>query len=165
MKKMIKELIPYIIILVVILIIKTFLIAPVRVDGPSMDNTLANNQILILNKLDKNITYGDIIVFNYKEDKLIKRVIGLPGDTVDVKSGNLYVNDKFVVEDYISSMTNDFSITDLGITKVPNNTYFVMGDNRYVSFDSRYFGVVKEKEVIGTIIFRIFPFNKFGSIK
>jgi len=151
--------------LVVILIIKTFLIAPVRVDGPSMDNTLANNQILILNKLDKNITYGDIIVFNYKEDKLIKRVIGLPGDTVDVKSGNLYVNDKFVVEDYISSMTNDFSITDLGITKVPNNTYFVMGDNRYVSFDSRYFGVVKEKEVIGTIIFRIFPFNKFGSIK
>ena len=165
MKKIIKELIPYIIILVVILMIKIFIIAPVRVDGPSMDNTLANNQILILNKLDKNITYGDIIVFNYKDEKLIKRVIGLPGDTVDVKSGNLYVNDKLVVEDYISSMTNDFSITNLGITKVPNNTYFVMGDNRYVSFDSRYFGVVKEKEVIGTIIFRIFPFNKLGNIK
>ena len=93
--KVIKEVIPYIVIVVVVVLIRTFIITPVRVDGDSMKNTLKNGDILLLYKLS-SINRFDIIVLDEEKDneKIIKRVIGLPGETVAIKKGKIYINDK-----------------------------------------------------------------------
>lgn len=162
--KWIRELLPYIIIIIVVVFIRTFFITPVRVDGPSMNPTLANGQILLLNKTAKSFNRMDIVVFKYKKEKLIKRVIGLPGDHVKITNNKLYINDK-EVEDYSNSVkTADFDLTELGVNTIPEGYYFVMGDNRYDSTDSRIIGLISQKQITGRIVYRFFPFDKFGVI-
>ena len=94
-KRIIKELIPYIIIVVVVVLIRSFIATPVRVDGDSMNKTFKNGDILILYKLSK-IKRFDVIVLHEEKDneKIIKRVIGMPGDTVAIKDGEIYINDE-----------------------------------------------------------------------
>lgn len=158
--KIIKEILPYVLIIIAVILIRTFIITPVRVDGASMDQTLEDGQILLLYKLS-NIDYGDIVVLDEEKEGeiIIKRIIGMPGDTVSIKDNTVYVNDEKIEEDYAYGETSDYEEITLG-----DDEYFILGDNRPISKDSRYFGPVKEDEIIGKVIFRLWPFNKFGTI-
>ena len=159
--KVIKEVIPYIIIVVVVVLIRTFIITPVRVDGDSMKNTLKNGDILLLYKLS-SINRFDIIVLDEEKDneKIIKRVIGMPGETVAIKKGKIYINDKVIDDEYAYGETSDYNKVTLR-----DNEYFILGDNRLISKDSRYFGPIKENEIKGKIVFRLFPFTKIGTVQ
>lgn len=159
--KVIKEVIPYIVIVVVVVLIRTFIITPVRVDGDSMKNTLKNGDILLLYKLS-NIDRFDIIVLDEEKDneKIIKRVIGLPGETVAIKKGKIYINDKVIDDEYAYGETSDFDKVTLA-----DDQYFILGDNRLISKDSRYFGPIKDNEIKGEIVFRLFPFTKIGTVQ
>lgn len=159
--KVIKEVIPYIVIVVVVVLIRTFIITPVRVDGDSMKNTLKNGDILLLYKLS-SINRFDIIVLDEEKDneKIIKRVIGLPGETVAIKKGKIYINDKVIDDKYAYGETSDYDKVTL-----EDDEYFILGDNRLISKDSRYFGPIKKSEIKGKIVFRLFPFTKIGTVQ
>lgn len=169
--KWIKELVPYIIILLVVILIRIFIISPVRVDGDSMYPSLKNKDYLLVEKFDKNYKRFDIVVFNYNGDKLIKRVIGLPGDYVEYKDDKLYINGKVVKEDFVNqkyvksqkkkygNFTNDFSIELLGYKTIPNGYYLVLGDNRHNSADSRMLGLIAKDRIDGKAIFNVFKFK------
>lgn len=159
--KVIKEVIPYIVIVVVVVLIRTFIITPVRVDGDSMKNTLKNGDILLLYKLS-SIDRFDIIVLDEEKDneKIIKRVIGLPGETVAIKKEKIYINDKVIDDEYAYGETSDYNKVTL-----KDDEYFILGDNRLISKDSRYFGPIKDNEIKGKIVFRLFPFTKIGTVQ
>lgn len=159
--KIIKEIIPYIVIVLVVVLIRTFIITPVRVDGDSMKNTLKNGDILLLYKLG-SINRLDIIVLDEEKDneKIIKRVIGLPGETVAIKKGKIYINDKVIDDEYAYGETSDYDKVTL-----KDDEYFILGDNRLISKDSRYFGPIKKSEIKGKIVFRLFPFTKIGTVQ
>ena len=160
-----KELWSYVLIVVVVILIRTFIVSPVRVDGNSMLTTLKNGETLLLKKYDKKLERFDIIVFTNGKDKLIKRVIGLPGEHVKYKDNKLYINDGLVEDVKLLTKTNDFKLEDLGVSVIPDNYYFVLGGNRTNSTDSRIIGLISINDIKGTVDFRIFPFDKFGSIE
>lgn len=163
MNKKVKDIIDYVIIVIVVILIRTFIITPALVDGSSMDNTLHDGQLVIINKYDymfNDIDRFDIVVVNNREDgdKIIKRVIGLPNETIKYKDNILYINDKKVIEEYSIGDTFDFEY------KTGKDEYFVLGDNREVSKDSRYLGNFKSNDILGSVNFRLFPFSKFGKV-
>lgn len=159
--KVIKELIPYIVIIIVVVLIRTFIITPVKVDGDSMKETLNDNDILLLYKLG-SIKRFDIVVLDeaYDNEKIIKRVIGMPGETVSIKNDKIYINGKVIDNSFAYGTTSDVDKIELG-----EDEYFILGDNRLISKDSRYFGPVTKSEIIGKVVFRLFPFNKIGTVK
>ena len=168
LKKLVKELIPYAIVILVVVIIRTFFITPAIVDGKSMYPTLDNNNVVILNKIDywlSNINRFDVVVIKLEKEKLIKRVIGLPGEHVEYKDGNLYVDGFMVDEDFNHADTNDFKLESIGYLKIPGDKYFVVGDNRMNSTDSRVLGLIDKEDILGSVSYRIFPINKIGSVK
>ena len=127
--------------------------------------TLEDGEILILKKYDKSYDRFDVVVFNYNGSRLIKRVVGLPGETIEYKNNKLYVNGKKVSENFNrSSDTMDFKLEDIECKKIPKGKYFVMGDNRNNSTDSRIIGLVDEKDIKGSTNLSIFPFDKIGTI-
>jgi signal peptidase I len=156
----------YVIVIIAVLFIKNFLVSPVIVSGESMESTLHDNDIMILNKislsLDK-IRRFDIVVVNYQDRYLIKRVIGLPGEEVEFKDNKLYINGEYVKEDFLDedTVTKDFKLEG----KVPDNFYFVVGDNRGNSNDSRYLGCFSFDKIEGKTSLTIFPFTRFGNKK
>ena len=154
----IKELIPYIIILIVVVMIRSFIITPVKVDGQSMLPTLSGNEVMILNKL-ANIDRFDIVVLDGDDEDLIKRVVGMPTDTIEITDAKIYINGKKIKDNFGSGVTSDYPKT-----KLKNNEYFVLGDNRENSRDSRFFGPVKSSNIKGTAKFVLFPFSKFGNV-
>lgn len=158
--KILKEMYPYIIIILVIILVRTFIVTPVRVDGDSMKKTLYDGDILVLYKLG-SIKRNDIIVLNesYDDEIIIKRVIATPGETIEIKNNKIYVNDEEYEDDFAFGDTTDYSKIELG-----EDEYFILGDNRIISKDSRYFGPIKEKEIMGKIVFRMFPFSKIGEV-
>ena len=150
--KLIKELMPYIVIFISVILIRTFIITPVIVSGSSMDDTLKDGEILILKKYDKNYERFDIVVFDYNNSKLVKRVIGLSGETVKYEDGRLYINEEEVYDKF-ASITFDY---ELNFT-IPENYYFVLGDNRTNSTDSRLIGLISENDINGTTNFSLWP--------
>ena len=159
------DLATYIVIIIFVILIRTFIVTPVRVNGTSMDTTLHNKEIMLLNKLDyrfNKIKRFDIVVLNYNNDKLIKRVIGLPGETLEYKNSVLYINGKAVEEYFKNQETKDFNITDLGYKTIPKDCYFVMGDNRKDSLDSRMLGCIDKKDILGSANLVIYPFKDLG---
>lgn len=150
--RFIKEVLPYIVILLIVMLIRIYVVTPVIVNGESMSPTLKNNELLLLKKYDKKIERFDIVVFKYNDSRLIKRVIGLPGDKVEYKDGKLYINDEEMVEPF-SSITKDFKY--IGV--VSENSYFVLGDNRNDSVDSRMIGLVTKDMLLGSTDFSIWP--------
>ena len=159
-----KGLIPYIIIIVVVVLIRSFIITPIKVDGQSMYSTLSDGDILLLKKYDKSYKRFDVIVFKNGNDRSIKRIIGLPGEKIEYKKNKLYVNDKYVKEPFLKNnqKTYDFTLDEFDIDKVPDDCYFVLGDNRTNSTDSRVLGPIDKSVIQGTTDFGIFPFSKFG---
>ena len=166
--KFLKKLLPYIIIVLTVLLIRTFLVTPVYVSGTSMNPTLKDGEILILNKLDRKYERFDIVVIDYKgknlNERLIKRVIGLPKDKVRYTNGKLYVNNK-VIEDRFAKFTDDFSMSLFNELEIPEDKYLVLGDNRVESLDSRRLGLIDKKDIKGTATLRIFPLKKIGKIE
>lgn len=160
--KIIKELIPYILIIVVVMLIRTFVATPIIVQGSSMNPTLDGNEIMMLKKYDNDYERFDIVVVDksVEGDNIIKRIIGLPGETISYSDDVLYINNKSMEDPYKIGITGAFPQITLG-----EDEYFLMGDNRTVSLDSRVLGPIKEKELEGTVDFIVFPFNKFGKVK
>ena len=164
-KNIIKELIPYIVIILVVVSIRSFIVTPIKVNGDSMVPTLKDGEILLLKKYDRTFERFDIIVFTYNQSRLIKRVIGLPGDYVEYRDDNLYINGKKIKENFVkNSKTKDFKMEDIELDKVSEGCYFVMGDNRNNSTDSRMIGEVCKEDIKGSTNFSLLPFNKFGKI-
>lgn len=157
--KNLKELLPYIIILIVIALVRTFIATPIKVNGNSMYQTLNGKEYMILNKLSKIDRY-DIVVVDTEDDELIKRVYGMPGEKIAIEDGNIYVNDKKIEDKYAYGNTSSYEAVTLG-----DDEYFVLGDNRVVSLDSRSIGPVKEKDIKGTTNFIIYPFSRFGTLE
>lgn len=169
-KEILKTVLTYVGIILIVILIRIFLVDPVRVDGRSMNTTLKNGEIMLLNKIvyrKGEIKRFDIVVIDQGDNYIIKRVIGLPGETIEYKNNELYINGKKIEDPYPSTKTDNFSIEDVGHTKIPGDTYFVMGDNRRDSLDSRYpsVGVIKKEHILGRARFIIWPLNRFGSVK
>lgn len=160
MKKL-KELMPYIIIVVVVLLVRSFIVTPGLVNGSSMEPTLHNNELVLINKigLNKGIDRYDIVVVKYENSTIIKRVIGLPYETVEYINDTLYIDGEIVNTKVDFEYTKDFKLT------AGKNEYIVLGDNRNISKDSRIIGTVKESDIIGKVDLVLFPFSKFGKVK
>lgn len=150
-----------------------FLAEPLEVTGESMEPTLHDKEQIIVEKLSMNfgeLERGDIVVFNSPENPdilIIKRLIGLPGDTVMLEDGKVYLNGNMLEETYIRNGTETKGKTKLkeGVeAKIPNDTVFVLGDNRTNSTDSREFGPVKTEDVIGRAFMVYYPFDSFRKV-
>lgn len=161
-KKWLKENLLFTILLLIIIIIRIFFYSPIRVNGSSMYPTLQDKEFMILNKigLQKGINRFDIVVVESNGKYIIKRVIGLPGESVMYSDNKLYINGKAIEDNYSKSETENFENVIL-----KDNEYFVMGDNREVSKDSRVIGPVNVKNIKGKTNLVIFPFNKIGFVE
>lgn len=146
-----------------------YVLAKDVVSGPSMETSFNDGDRLITYRLGK-VKRGSVVVLDAPDEPgtlYIKRVIGLPGDTIEAKNDTLYVNGQKTDEPYLSkyqtgqNFTEDFSLkSKLGVAKVPANSYFVMGDNRPVSKDSRRIGFIKKSAIKGIVRLRYWPLNK-----
>lgn len=163
-------------------IIHRYFYAPVVVDGDSMEPTLSHGDYLILNKYSDYEQF-DIVVFtppiedemteDDEETLFIKRVIGVPGDAVEYRDDALFINGEEIEENFLEHSSEDetfyssgnFSLEKLwGVNEVPAGQYFVLGDNRFNSKDSRNFGFIDEESIIGEVSLRYWPFEKIGWI-
>lgn len=168
-----KQLIKDIIVALIIVFVITAVIKPTIVKEHSMEPTLYENNYLLINKLAYKLgdeKKGDIIVFrsSLEDDRgnmklLIKRIIGLPGDTVDIMDGDVYINGQKLEEDYLNDGTTSGQLVDY---VVPDDHFFVMGDNRLVSIDSRdpSVGCVPSDTILGKAFVRLYPFNEIGGL-
>ena len=196
-KKSVKrEILEWILTLVVAVLIalpiRAFVFELVRVDGGSMDNTLANGEIMFVTKYDyastwlclpwqdaetqeqaKRITTGgeperfDVVICRYPGrggTNFVKRIVGLPGDTVELRNGYLYVNGEMYEEPYIDDAYRSGWLNTFGPYTVPESEYFVMGDHRNNSNDSRSQGPITRDMIIGHVRTVLFPFNKIRGI-
>ena len=126
-----------------------------------MDPTLKDGDFMLLNEIGYhigNIERFDIVVIHRGDEYLIKRIIGLPGEEVKYLDDKLYINGKYVKENFSHKKTSDFPTYTLG-----DNEYFVMGDNRTNSKDSRMIGSISRDEILGKASLTIFPFSRFGN--
>lgn len=167
-KKILKEIISYILIIAFVLLFRIYLFSPIIVRESSMIPTLYDGEVMILNKIGYRINglkRFDIIVLKYDGEKLIKRVIGLPGDDVEYKDNKLYVNGKKIEENYTRKEMEDFILEVTGYSKIPEGKYLVMGDNRPFSLDSRTFGLIDKNDIIGYTNAIIFPFKDIKKVK
>lgn len=164
-------------ILIVFFIINQFFFAPVMVDGDSMEPTLTNGEYLLLNKFSE-IEQFDIVVFpppDLEEIQYVKRVIGLPGDTIEYREDILYLNGEPTEQSFLADSkdldasiyaSGDFTLsTLLGVETVPDGQYFVLGDNRLNSRDSRSFGFIDQESVLGKVSFRYWPIEEIGLVE
>ncbi|MDO5096679.1 MAG: signal peptidase I [Peptostreptococcaceae bacterium] len=169
-KEIFTFIIQLIVVFVLVTLVKTFLVANIMVRQSSMRNTFLDGDVLLLSKLNKDdITRGDIIVFRNPDRTsdhkyFIKRVIGVEGDSIYILDDNrVLLNGELLDEDYVSPENNTNSFP--GEWDVPENSIFVMGDNRDNSNDSRAFGSIPRSDILGKIFFRVYPFSKFGGVE
>ena len=153
------------------IVLNKFVIQKVEVDGPSMNTTLKTGQQLMVQKVSYHFTdpkRGDIVVFQppgYEDDTLyIKRVIGVPGDRVQIIDGYIYLNGKKYDDPQWREEILDPGIAEEEVT-VGEGEYFVVGDNRNDSTDSREFGAVEKSRIMGEAVLRIWPLKKFGLLE
>jgi signal peptidase I len=150
------------------LVIIVFLYQPVKVEGTSMAPLLSDQERIFINKFVyrfEPIERGDVVVFWYPLDRsksFIKRVVGLPGETVEIRQGMVYLNGNELPEPYVPPQYEDLS--DFGPVRIPRDNYFVMGDHRISSNDSRVFGPVANRFIYGRAVFAYWPVDHFGSL-
>jgi signal peptidase I len=156
---------------VLAVIVILFLYQPVKVEGTSMMPTLDDQERIFINKFVyrfhfEKIDRGDTVVFWFPGDpskSYIKRVIGMPGDRVEVRDGNVIVNDHTLVEDYVPQEYHDQS--EMRPTTIGPDEYFVLGDHRSSSNDSRTWGMVPRRYIYGKAVFIYWPLEKMGLLK
>lgn len=157
------------VVLAVVLIV--FIYQPVKVEGTSMMPSLTDQERIFINKFAyrwglESIQRGDMVVFWFPRDtskSYIKRVVGLPGDTVEIRDGDVYVNGKVLEEDYVPSQYRDHQT--LAPVTVPANAFYVLGDHRSSSNDSRAWGTVERKYIYGKAVFVYWPLDKLGRVR
>jgi signal peptidase I len=157
------------VLIAVILIV--FIYQPVKVEGTSMMPTLTDQERIFINKFTYHyglgsVSRGDMVVFWYPRDtskSYIKRIIGIPGDVVQIVSGQVYVNGRPLTEDYVPEEYRDH--VPWGPERVPFDRYFVLGDHRSSSNDSRAWGFVDRKYIYGKAVFVYWPLDKLGRLK
>jgi|SRR5579863_3008021 len=162
------------------IVLIVFIYQPVKVEGTSMEPTLSDQERIFINKFTYKfglgeIERGDTVVFWYPDDRTksyIKRVIGLPGDRVRIESGQVYVNDHRLVEDYVPddfrdtvSWPHPSSGEEVRDLIVPPSDYFVLGDHRRSSSDSRSWGYVPRENIYGKAVFVYWPLDKMGRLR
>lgn len=154
-----------IVVAAIAVMISTMIMPVLRVTGTSMTPTLQNDQVIICNKLAE-CQKGDVVAFYYNNKVLIKRVIGVAGDVIDISGdGVVSVNGEPLDEPYVSELALGECDIELPY-QVPDNRIFVMGDHRSVSIDSRStsVGCVAIENVIGKVLLRVYPIDSFGKI-
>jgi signal peptidase I len=155
--------------LVFALILRNYAVASYYIPSASMEDTLRKGDLLIADKfsfkvLQEEPQRGDVVIFQYPENRrqdYIKRTIGLPGDTVEVRNGIVYVNGQELKEDYIKERPDH----SYGPIAVPQGNYFMMGDNRNHSSDSRVWGFVPRKNLEGRALFVFWPPQRAGKVR
>jgi signal peptidase I len=162
--------------------IRAFLFSPINVEGASMMPTYQDGDRVIINKLEKmmnGIERFDVVVFKANEsENYIKRVIGLPGDHIAYQNDELYINGEKYEEPYLEQfklelkdagkLTFDFTLEEIvNLTEIPEGYYFVLGDNRRVSNDSRNpsVGLISKDQILGEVNIRFYPFDHMGLVK
>lgn len=171
MKYFIKEwVVPIAIALIIVLFLNKFVFILVTVPTGSMEKTILPGDRLYVNELFnvEDAKRGDILVFKSEEEdlnkkRLVKRLIGMPGETVEVKAdGSVYINGEKLDEPYVVKAEGEAKIFN-----IPQNSYLFLGDNRPISYDARYWKnpYVNESKIIGKAVFRFFPFNRIGKIQ
>lgn len=151
------------------LILNNFIFKVAKVDGSSMEPTLTHNDRIIVDRLSHftgDFDTGDIIAFPYPGDpekSYVKRIIAVAGDTVDIRDGAFYVNDEPLDDDFATEPIESNWNTAFPMT-VPEDSYFVLGDNRNSSHDSRYLevGCIRREDIIGKTSLRMMPFDSIG---
>lgn len=161
---------------IIVFILTQFIVRGVIIDGLSMYPTLNDKEIGFSNiiglKLD-SIKRSDVVVIYLasRERFIVKRVIGMPGETVEARDGVIYINNEPLAEtylqtEYVKQWLNDNNgvfTADFGPIKVPDDSYFALGDNRQRSSDSRVYGSFKRDAIVSKDVFVIYPFSKFGN--
>lgn len=169
MKYFVKEwVVPVLVALVIVLFLNKFIFILVTVPTGSMEDTIVPGDRLYVNELFKveDAKRGDILVFRSDEldnTRLVKRLIGLPGETIEIKeNGDIYINEKKLNEPYAKEYRGEAKEF-----KVPENCFFFLGDNRPISYDARYWNnpYINKDKVIGEVVFRFFPFNRIGKVE
>ncbi len=155
-----------IVVAAVAVLVATMFLPVLQVSGSSMEPTLSDDDVIILLKTG-NFETGDLISFYYQNKLLLKRVIGGPGDVIDIdEEGNVTVNGELLDEPYVT----DKALGECDITfpyQVPENRYFVLGDNRATSIDSRStaVGCIEKEQIVGKVVMRIFPLLRLSWIR
>ncbi len=161
--------------LVIIVPLRVFVAEPFIVSGTSMVPNFHNREYLVIDKVSYKVhepERGEVIVFRYPKDPsqyFIKRVIGLPGEKVKVEQGHVvvynkqYPNGKILPEDYLPNQNVTFGRDEL--VTLGADEYFVLGDNRQASSDSRIWGILPKHDIVGRAWFRVFPLTEFGHLK
>jgi len=150
------------------IVVMIFLYQPVKVEGTSMNPLLSDQERIFINKFVYHfepIERGDVIVFWYPLDRsksFIKRVVGLPGETIEIRDGHVYINDHELADQYVPAGYLDGSTYTPH--RIPADGYFVMGDHRDSSNDSRVFGPVPRQFIYGKAVFAYWPADHFGSL-
>lgn len=170
-KEFLKDTLKYIILIVTILFIVIYVVSLHQIVGTSMTPTLNNGDITILDKISykfNNIKRNDIVsIYNEDSKYIVKRIVGLPGESIEYKNNKLYINGEEIKELYLENqITEDFKLNEIGYEKIPEDMYFVLGDNRKDSLDSRdsSVGLINKSDILGKVRFRIWPLNKISNL-
>jgi signal peptidase I len=194
MKKFIKDWGTVAVFASICILLRLFVYSPVTVHGSSMDPTLGNGQFLFslkqakINRFDIVVSTNPESTAQQKEKNVVKRVIGMPGDHITIKDDRLSVNGQIIDESYLEEYLAAFSenqlksvyahnekwqtwaaqadsfTTDLDVT-VPEKHYFLIGDNRLISYDSRNYGAVSRELIQGKVAWRVWPLDQFGAVE